>query len=123
MIEPLREVLDAGVQSDRAEQDERWLALLKDGLQDAEVELIDVLGNGSVTLQRARQSQARRCACPAISPARPPCSPKVCRCSAARSAFRAASSACATNSDVDDRAPPRIDAALHAQVQREELPI
>ena len=26
MIEPLREVLDSGVQSDRAEQDERWAA-------------------------------------------------------------------------------------------------
>src|SRR5919108_306018 len=36
MVEPLREVLDSGVQSDRAEQDERWLAALKDGLQDAE---------------------------------------------------------------------------------------
>jgi flagellar motor switch protein FliM len=52
MIEPLREVLDSGVQSDRAEQDERWLAALKEGLQDAEVELSTVLGHGSVTLSR-----------------------------------------------------------------------
>jgi flagellar motor switch protein FliM len=52
MVEPLREVLDSGVQSDRAEQDERWLASLKEGLQDAEVELTTLLGNGSVTLQR-----------------------------------------------------------------------
>jgi len=52
MIEPLREVLDSGVQSDRAEQDERWLASLKEGLQDAEVELTTLLGHGSVTLQR-----------------------------------------------------------------------
>ena len=52
MIEPLREVLDSGVQADRAEQDERWLASLKDGLQDAEVELTTVLGGGSVPLQR-----------------------------------------------------------------------
>ena len=51
MVEPLREVLDSGVQSDRAEQDERWLTLLKDGLQDAEVELTTLLGNGSVSLQ------------------------------------------------------------------------
>ena len=51
MIEPLREILDSGVQSDRAEQDERWLAALKDGLQDAEVELSTLLGHGSVTLQ------------------------------------------------------------------------
>jgi flagellar motor switch protein FliM len=52
MIEPLREVLDSGVQADRAEQDERWLASLKDGLQDAEVELTTVLGGGSVPLQK-----------------------------------------------------------------------
>jgi flagellar motor switch protein FliM len=52
MIEPLREVLDSGVQADRAEQDERWLVSLKEGLQDAEVELTTVLGGGSVPLQR-----------------------------------------------------------------------
>jgi flagellar motor switch protein FliM len=52
MVEPLREVLDSGVQSDRAEQDERWLASLKEGLQDAEVELSSVLGHGSVRLSR-----------------------------------------------------------------------
>ena len=60
MIEPLREVLDSGVQSDRAEQDDRWLTMLKDGLQDAEVELTTLLGNGSVSLSEARGSQARR---------------------------------------------------------------
>jgi flagellar motor switch protein FliM len=52
MIEPLREVLDSGVQADRAEQDERWLASLKEGIQDAEVELTTVLGGGSVALSR-----------------------------------------------------------------------
>jgi flagellar motor switch protein FliM len=52
MIEPLREVLDSGVQSDRAEQDDRWLTMLKDGLQDAEVELTTLLGNGSVSLSK-----------------------------------------------------------------------
>jgi flagellar motor switch protein FliM len=51
MIEPLREILDSGVQSDRAEQDDRWLSILKDGVQDAEVELTTLLGNGSVSLQ------------------------------------------------------------------------
>ena len=52
MIEPLREILDSGVQSDRAEQDERWLASLKDCLQDAEVELSTNLGSGSITLSQ-----------------------------------------------------------------------
>ena len=97
MIEPLREVLDSGVQSDRAEQDERWLNLLKDGLQDAEVELTTLLGNGSVSLSKLVRSASPATCCPAISPARPPCSPKACRCSAARSACRAASSASGTN--------------------------
>ena len=97
MIEPLREVLDSGVQSDRAEQDDRWLTLLKDGLQDAEVELTTLLGNGSVSLSEARGSRSPATCCPATSPARPRCSPKACRCSAARSASRAASSAFGTN--------------------------
>ena len=60
MIEPLREVLDSGVQSDRAEQDERWLASLKEGLQDAEVELTTLLGSGSIALSAAREHAARR---------------------------------------------------------------
>ncbi len=57
MIEPLREVLDSGVQSDRAEQDERWLAALKDCLQDAEVELSTVLGGGTISLQQLVRMQ------------------------------------------------------------------
>ena len=52
MIEPLREVLDSGVQSDRGSQDERWMASLKEGLQDAEVELSTVLGSGSIPLSQ-----------------------------------------------------------------------
>jgi flagellar motor switch protein FliM len=50
MIEPLREVLDSGVQSDRGAQDGRWMGSLKEGLQDAEVELTTVLGSGSIRL-------------------------------------------------------------------------
>ena len=37
MIEPIREQLDAGVQSDRMEKDERWMATLRDQIRDAEV--------------------------------------------------------------------------------------
>jgi flagellar motor switch protein FliM len=50
MIEPLRDVLDAGVQSDRVEHDERWAVSLREELADAEIELITVLGHGTVTL-------------------------------------------------------------------------
>ena len=51
MIEPLRELLDAGVASDRVEHDERWLQALKDEIEDAEVELSTVLGRGRISMQ------------------------------------------------------------------------
>jgi flagellar motor switch protein FliM len=50
MIEPLREVLDAGVASDRAEKDERWLMCLREEIEDAEVDLTTVLGRTQITL-------------------------------------------------------------------------
>jgi flagellar motor switch protein FliM len=52
MIEPLRELLDAGVASDRVEQDERWMQALKEEIEDAEVELSTVLGRGRITMQQ-----------------------------------------------------------------------
>ncbi|MCP4875991.1 MAG: flagellar motor switch protein FliM [Gammaproteobacteria bacterium] len=39
MIEPIRTVLDAGVQSDHGELDERWSILLKEELMHAKIEL------------------------------------------------------------------------------------
>jgi flagellar motor switch protein FliM len=50
MIEPLREVLDAGVQSDRVEKDDRWIVCLREEIEDAEVELTTLLGRASITL-------------------------------------------------------------------------
>jgi flagellar motor switch protein FliM len=50
MLEPLREVLEAGVQADREEQDERWMHSLRDEIDDAEVELTTVLARGALTL-------------------------------------------------------------------------
>ena len=116
MIEPLREVLDSGVQSDRAEQDERWLASLKDCLQDAEVELSTVWAPAA-----SRSHNSCTCSpatyCPVTSPARPPCSPRACRCSAAPSACRAASNACVTRQRI--RRPDRsaVDAHTVAPIQ------
>jgi flagellar motor switch protein FliM len=52
MIEPLRELLDAGVASDRVEHDERWVQALKEELEDAEVELSTMLGRGRITMQQ-----------------------------------------------------------------------
>ncbi|TBR37204.1 MULTISPECIES: flagellar motor switch protein FliM [Dyella] len=43
MIEPIRVLLDAGVQSDRVERDERWLTALHQEVLDAEVELTSLL--------------------------------------------------------------------------------
>ncbi len=58
MIEPMRELLDAGVASDRVEHDERWMQALKEEIEDAEVELSTVLGRGKVTMQQLMDLQA-----------------------------------------------------------------
>ncbi|MGE0115368.1 MAG: flagellar motor switch protein FliM [Steroidobacteraceae bacterium] len=50
MIEPLREVLDAGMQSDRVEHDERWLQSMREEIEDAEVELSLNLGRSRITV-------------------------------------------------------------------------
>ncbi len=50
MIEPMREVLEAGMQTDRQEHDERWLNSLREDINDAEIELSTVMGRGTVTL-------------------------------------------------------------------------
>jgi flagellar motor switch protein FliM len=50
MIEPLREVLDAGVQSDRVEHDERWMISLREEINDAEVEISSQLARSTVSL-------------------------------------------------------------------------
>jgi flagellar motor switch protein FliM len=50
MIEPLREVLDSGMQSDRVEQDDRWSQTLKHEVGDAPVEVRALLGQTTITL-------------------------------------------------------------------------
>jgi flagellar motor switch protein FliM len=50
MIEPLREVLDSGMQSDRVEQDDRWSQTLKHEVGDAPVEVRALLGHTMMTL-------------------------------------------------------------------------
>ena len=52
MLEPLRELLQAGVASDRVEHDERWGQALREEMEDAEVELSTVLGRGKITMQQ-----------------------------------------------------------------------
>lgn len=50
MIEPLRDVLDSGIQSDRVEQDERWLYTLREEVEGADVQLTTVLGRAHMSL-------------------------------------------------------------------------
>jgi flagellar motor switch protein FliM len=50
MIEPLRDVLDSGIQSDRVEQDERWLHTLREEVEGADVQLTTVLGRAHMSL-------------------------------------------------------------------------
>ncbi|TBR06829.1 MAG: flagellar motor switch protein FliM [Lysobacter sp.] len=51
MLEPIRELLDAGVQSDRIEKDENWTRSLRTQLQDAEVELRSSLAHRQISLR------------------------------------------------------------------------
>lgn len=55
MIEPIRDLLDAGVQSDRVEIDERWMVSLRDELMHAEVELSSTLTETQLTVRELNQ--------------------------------------------------------------------
>jgi len=51
MVEPLRTVLDAGIQSDRVDRDERWTELLREQLRDAEVDVSSFLARADLSLR------------------------------------------------------------------------
>lgn len=50
MVEPIRTLLDAGVQSDRVERDDRWLECLHEEVLDAEVELSMLLTESTISI-------------------------------------------------------------------------
>jgi len=50
MIEPIRDLLDAGVQSDRSERDVRWIHALREEIETADVEIEVTLTQTSLTL-------------------------------------------------------------------------
>jgi len=52
MLEPIRELLDAGVQSDRGERDERWELAMKEEVLGASLELSSVLGEATLSLRQ-----------------------------------------------------------------------
>ena len=51
MLEPIREQLDAGVQSDRVEKDENWTSALHAQLQDVSVDLKSTLATRQISLR------------------------------------------------------------------------
>jgi flagellar motor switch protein FliM len=50
MVEPIRALLDAGVQSDRVDRDDRWAETLHEEVLDAEVELTSLLLETQLTI-------------------------------------------------------------------------
>jgi len=54
MVEPIRDLLDAGVQSDRNEVDERWTRSLRDEMKTATVTLSSVLTEVEISLRDLR---------------------------------------------------------------------
>jgi flagellar motor switch protein FliM len=52
MIEPIRELLDSGVQSDRSEGNESWTQTLREELEDVTLEIIPQLGSSKLTLRQ-----------------------------------------------------------------------
>ena len=55
MIEPLREVLDAGVQSDVGDQDERWMKSLREEIMEARINI-----KGKLVEKKMRLSEVSR---------------------------------------------------------------
>ncbi len=57
-VEPIREQLNAGVQSDRNEVDERWTRSLREEMKSAEVELSGTLAKVRISLRDMRRLMA-----------------------------------------------------------------
>lgn len=58
MLEPIRDILDTGLQSDRQDVDDRWTNAVRDEVKDAEVGLYTVLTETSLTLRELRDLKA-----------------------------------------------------------------
>ncbi|AKH20195.1 flagellar motor switch protein FliM [Sedimenticola thiotaurini] len=57
MIEPIRDLLDAGVQSDRGDKDERWVIALKDEIMDVSVELSTIFCETTLSMRELAELQ------------------------------------------------------------------
>ena len=55
MVEPIRDLLDAGVQSDRGDRDERWEQSLREEILEAEIELSSMLTETQISMRDLAQ--------------------------------------------------------------------
>lgn len=55
MVEPIRDLLDAGVQSDRSDIDERWTRTIREEMKEAKVALKSTLVETSITLRELNE--------------------------------------------------------------------
>ena len=51
MVEPIRDILDAGVQSDRSETDDRWMNSLREEILEAEIEVDSILTEATLSMR------------------------------------------------------------------------
>ena len=58
MLEPMKDTLRAGMQSDRADKEERWSQILRNELEESEVDLVTHLGSAQVTVGTLLNMQA-----------------------------------------------------------------
>src|SRR3546814_17583189 len=58
MLEPIRDLLDAGIQSDRGDKDERWPISLREQIRDAEVDVSCELVRATMSLRQLTQLKA-----------------------------------------------------------------
>ncbi len=58
MLEPIRDILDAGVQSDRTDIDDRWLGAMREEVKNAEVELTSTLTEATLSLREVLNIKA-----------------------------------------------------------------
>jgi flagellar motor switch protein FliM len=58
MVEPIRELLDAGVQSDRSDRDERWTKSIRDEMKQARVTLRSTLVETTLSLRDINELRA-----------------------------------------------------------------
>lgn len=58
MVEPIRDLLDAGVQSDRSEVDDRWRLAIREEMKGASVELSSMLTEVNISLRELLELKA-----------------------------------------------------------------